>query len=568
MHEALAKKLLQHSKQTSYAQAAASLARVQFASSCDPTLVQEDRHLLGLSKAAAFGGNDDVLLWAQAEAGTRWSGWLDDLCMAAAAGRQLATFQWLRIPADNLAWGTECALLARAARAADLATLQWLLEIGLPDYQWSNYDLVVVAGSAAAVEAIDVLDWLSAQPVFTAASWDDYDVYSRMADASARFGAVLSLQWLAAQGMHFDEPRYPTIAAESSQFAALQYLIEDANCPWISERVRSGVLRTASGQQLQWLRQADAAVWTPAVLSDMLCKAGTHSNIEAAEWLRAQGAAWPASFLCSGEHGKMVCWGVEMIQWALARGCLWGSWSQFSCQMLSDSSEGEADHRALQDTIMWAHAAGCPCDSKLHQLAAGLRATGASSGASSGSSGGRRERWNALLFELFYTSAGQTRLRRGLRFTVFTCAALAALCVLAALSMTSSAQRPQLEGVCSVSAQPFTGIRQQSPVVAAVDSGSQQYSDYSLQDYSVQQLSALLAAAVHAARARGQMAEAEAAEVLTSIENLEIMEQLRERTMAQLADLTERVDVWKQRAINVITILGSYNEHGEESLSQ
>jgi hypothetical protein len=204
MHEELASQ----SKQTSYAQVVTSLARVQFASSCDPTLVQEDRHLLALSKAAAFGGsNNDVLSWAQAEAGPRWSGWLDGLRMTAAAGRQLAAFQRLRMPLPNLFvfGGTERMLAERAATAPDLETLQWLFQVGLSDYQWSHYDVATVAASTAAVAAIEVLDWLSLQTVFPAASWDGNDVYSSVADASIKAGAVPSLRWLVAQGLEFDD---------------------------------------------------------------------------------------------------------------------------------------------------------------------------------------------------------------------------------------------------------------------------------------------------------------------------------------------------------------------------
>jgi hypothetical protein len=163
VHEVLASQ----PRQTSYAQVVASLARVHFAWSCDSRLVDEDQHLRGLSKAAAFSGNGEILTRAKAQAGYRWSRWLDDLCMAAAVGRQLATFQWLRIPAGPVLFDgsdRKCTLAERAASAADLATLQWLLQTGLSDHQWSDYHLVTVAAGAAGAAALDILNWLRAQP--------------------------------------------------------------------------------------------------------------------------------------------------------------------------------------------------------------------------------------------------------------------------------------------------------------------------------------------------------------------------------------------------------------------
>jgi hypothetical protein len=236
-----------------------------------------------------------------------------------------------------------------------------------------------------------------------------------------------------------------------SQFAALRYLIRDALCPWNSERVRISVLDSASGQQLQWLRQADAAPWTPAVLCDMLFKAGTHNNLAAARWLRAQGAAWPDSFLYNDRYGRKACWPLMMMQWARASGCPWGLWSEASCKLLSGHSNGSVSDPWLQDTIMWAHAAGCSCDSKLHHIAARFRAAG-SIGGSSGSSGGSKgsnsegARWNAKLFNLFYTAAGHAQLKRGLRFVCTAALAVLPVCVLIALAITSSAQ----QGVRSV----------------------------------------------------------------------------------------------------------------------
>jgi hypothetical protein len=93
---------LAHVKSTSFAAAAASLARVLHACNCDATLRNEK--LLPLSKGAAFIGSHDVLVWAIATAGSNWLAWHQDLCMAAAAGNQLATLQCLRTSDPELQW--------------------------------------------------------------------------------------------------------------------------------------------------------------------------------------------------------------------------------------------------------------------------------------------------------------------------------------------------------------------------------------------------------------------------------------------------------------------------------
>jgi uncharacterized membrane protein YgcG len=570
MHEALATQ----PKQTSYAQLVTSLERVQFACACDPRLLQEDQHLLGLSKAAAFSGNGDVLLWAQGVAGPRWSRWLDDLRMAAAAGRQLASFQWLLIPVPNI-FNTfrfggmfERTLVERAATDADLGTLQWLVQTGLSGYQWSNYDVVKVAAAAAEVAAIDVLDWLRTQPVFPVADDEDSDVHNSMAAAAVKSGALPSLQWLAAHGLVFDNPYYPTLAAASRQFAVLQYLVVTAHCPWFPAHVRREALHYCDGQLLQWLWQEGGA-WTDEVLRETLFEAGKFSNVAAAEWLIAQGAdVWPTSFLYTDQYGKMACWPLRMMQWARARGCPWGAWPQTSCKELCAHNTEGVNEPWLQHTIMWAHAAGCPCDSKLHHFAARRLRAKKSSGASSGSSGGsggssssssssEGARWNAKLFKLFYTAGGHTRLKKGVRFTCT--AVLAVLCGIVALVASRSALQLQVqpvEAVRSVSGQPVTSSTQQSAAVpvAVADSGLQQYNYKNLEDYSVQQLYAVLRDLTEAAFGSEQ-AEVGLAPILKVSAEVMVTEVLREVRVDQIKQDSKIIDGWKKRLISLIGLL-------------
>jgi hypothetical protein len=116
-----------------------------------------------------------------------------------------------------------------------------------------------------------------------------------------------------------------------------------------------------------------------------------------------------------------------------------------------------------------------------------------------------------------------------------------------------------------LSQQPFTGDRQQSTAVAGVDSGSQQYSDYSLQDYSVQQLYALLVAVAQGAIARGLVTQADAAQLLESYG--ETKDFLKVVQAEQLALLTKHTNRWKESVSSTILSL-LIKEHGEEHLSQ
>jgi hypothetical protein len=148
----------------------------------------------------------------------------------------------------------------------------------------------------------------------------------------------------------------------------------------------------------------------------------------AAVWLRAAGAEWPTSFLKRISVCKIDCWPLRTMQWARANGCPWGTWSSSDCvscceTMLSSLQVRDGnmwqrwanatDPRLLEmcDAMLWAHAAGCPCDSWLHQIVTRVKYALTNSSSSSGGSGSssrsnslpssipRRWRCDALLFE-------------------------------------------------------------------------------------------------------------------------------------------------------------------------
>jgi hypothetical protein len=80
---------------------------------------------------------------------------------------------------------------------------------------------------------------------------------------------------------------------------------------------------------LLWLHSNSGRRWTKAEQDRMLFAAGQCSDLAAAKWLRANGAAWPHTFYSfSGRSagGQPDVWPVATVQWALESGCSWGDW--------------------------------------------------------------------------------------------------------------------------------------------------------------------------------------------------------------------------------------------------
>jgi hypothetical protein len=67
----------------------------------------------------------------------------------------------------------------------------------------------------------------------------------------------------------------------------------------------------ARAELVQYLQQQGVQC-EPAYLTGMLVRAGTHSKLAAAQWLRQQGAQWPP---------VLERWPAEMCAWATAEGC-------------------------------------------------------------------------------------------------------------------------------------------------------------------------------------------------------------------------------------------------------
>jgi hypothetical protein len=371
---------LMRAKTTSIVEA--SLPRIMYACSCDPRL-KTAKLLLPLSKAAASCGNIEVLRWARATAGSKWAAWQQDLCMAAAAGNQLATLRRLLFTGAEFRLQRDYVSIAvTAAKCADPGMLQWICD---QRTSWTRESLEAISASAAAAVngAVDKLSWLCTR--FPAV---EHELRLSFAVASSQCGAVASLQWLAATGPLYDTLLLTAAASEAGQLPALRYLVEEADCRWDAAAVRTAAVQADNAELLQWAHEADEVPWSTAVLSQLLVVAGVSSSLRTAAWLREQGAEWPASFLHSSadvDNPGPSMWSLNAMQWALANGCPWGAWPQAQCAKLCvhTLSAPRAQQCSLREALQWAHANGCPCSSWLHRLATRLTSKRSSSCSSS-----------------------------------------------------------------------------------------------------------------------------------------------------------------------------------------
>jgi hypothetical protein len=185
-----------------------------------------------------------------------------------------------------------------AAVAGDLETVRFLHESGCP---WDADSMVELGAGSGSVELLRYLKQqgcaFNAQVMTAAAAkghtqlcqflraeqcpWD-----ARACENAARGGSVHTLHWWHEQGCPWDVDAILTVAAKSGHTAILTFM--------------QSVEPAASAEQL----------------TEMLNAAGSGTHLAAAQWLRQQGAEWPAVL----EHWGRVCSG-DALQWARDEGC-------------------------------------------------------------------------------------------------------------------------------------------------------------------------------------------------------------------------------------------------------
>jgi F-box domain len=241
-------------------------------------LLEDDDFLLRLPdealQIAAFGGCPKILAWLKQRGMTLTA----DLLQSAACNGRFDVLQYLR--SEGLDWCSDVS--DTAACFGQLALLQQLREHGCP------WDADEIGISAAASGSVPLLVWLQEQGIlFT-------DVALMSAACSGHVAACEYLRFTA----HCPwTPNACMMAAESNRLRVLQWLREHG-CPCADRVVCTSAAHEGSidimAYMLEQLEQQQLdAVGLAALLVAMLAAAGANDQLAAAQWLHAQGAAWP-----------------------------------------------------------------------------------------------------------------------------------------------------------------------------------------------------------------------------------------------------------------------------------
>eukprot|EP00953_Heterococcus_sp_UTEX-ZZ885_P039251 20122-Heterococcus_DN1.PRE.3 len=126
-------------------------------------------------------------------------------------------------------------------------------------------------------------------------------------------GRLTMCKYLHSEGCPWDTAA-PHWAAYSGHVDTLRWLHEQ-NCPWSTAGVAA---QAGTGGSIEAMRYVlhEAALATPELLTEMLNAAGAHEQLEAAQWLRQQGAEWPRVLQHEG-----TLWNDECLPWARQQGC-------------------------------------------------------------------------------------------------------------------------------------------------------------------------------------------------------------------------------------------------------
>jgi hypothetical protein len=157
-----------------------------------------------------------------------------------------------------------------------------------------------------------------------------------------------------------------SICADAARAGDLHTLmwVRERNCTWVLDEVLYSAAEGGHTSVLQWLHSNSERPWTAEEQSRMLFAAGHCSDLTAAKWLRANGAAWPGSFYdpwLDRAYDESFVWPAATVQWALDSGCKWGEWD---CDVLEPetphANETETERR-MRELFEWAHLNNCPC---------------------------------------------------------------------------------------------------------------------------------------------------------------------------------------------------------------
>jgi hypothetical protein len=197
----------------------------------------------------------------------------DDVTMGAVVSGDLDKLQWLH-PVMRVPLCTKSIMIA--ARFGHIDILDWLLL-----QEGAKLNAAVMKSAAKGGQLVMCQHLRS-----IGCDWDA----SACIDAAAQ-GHVSVLSWLRESGCPSEYLELVMIAAYSGCIAMMQYVLD------------------------QHAVQLESTMTHVEVLTEMLEHAGIIDNLDAAKWLRQQGAEWPPTILVANWHHG------EVLVWARAEGC-------------------------------------------------------------------------------------------------------------------------------------------------------------------------------------------------------------------------------------------------------
>jgi hypothetical protein len=264
---------------------------------------------------AAKNGHLSTVVWLH-EQGCPWN--LDEICGDAAESGSIELLTYLkqqgcefndytitaaaqngRLAVCRFLVAEQCPWIARAcagaAAAGHLETVRFLLESGCP------WEPDTICERAAESSSIEVLQYLKQQGgVFT----------KRAMRMAAYMGNLHVIQYL-----HSEQCPWDTSACTNACGVDILHWLREQGCPGNPEAVRCAAAEADDLDMVLYMAEVQPAA-SAAQLTQMLNAAGANDSLETAEWLRQQGAKWPAVLRYSERS-----WRGAALQWARAEGC-------------------------------------------------------------------------------------------------------------------------------------------------------------------------------------------------------------------------------------------------------
>jgi hypothetical protein len=135
---------------------------------------------------------------------------------------------------------------------------------------------------------------------------------------AARHGYTARCAYLYAERCPWDA-QSTNCAARGGHLDTLRFLIEHG-CPWRHQTLLENAGESGSIAIFAYLQQLGLLTHTTA-LQYTLLHSGAYKHLAAAQWLRQQGAPWPAALYIRNYFNQRLAWHGEVLAWARAEGC-------------------------------------------------------------------------------------------------------------------------------------------------------------------------------------------------------------------------------------------------------